>query len=92
MNSGEQLDIFSSASDLEVIFSRLSSERGSQQHAIEVTQQVKSSNLYVVIVEKKLNKAFPFHVVVSGSEYTLNAFNCLQGAQQFIERHQLNVL
>ena len=92
MNSGKQFDIFSTASDLDILFSKLPGQHGSKQHAVEVTRQVKRDNLDVVIIEKSLNRKFPFHVMVSGSEYTLNAFNCLLGAEQFVGRHQLNLL
>ena len=89
MNRNQQLDIFSRASDLDIFFDHLPSQRGSQQHAIDVTQHAKHYRLPVCIVESILDKKFPFHVVVVEAQYTLNAFNCLSGAEQFIARHQL---
>lgn len=89
MSTGEQFDIFSSASALDALFDRLPGRHGTKEHALAVTQQAKNDCLPVVIIEKSLDREFPFHVTVGDSSYTLNAFNCLQGAEQFIARHQL---
>ena len=89
MKTGEQFDIFSEVSELDISFDGLPGERGSQAHAESVTAKVKSESLAVVIIEKSQDADFPFHVMVDNSEYTLNAFNCIQGAERFVARHQL---